>query len=52
MKKEQEALNYLYKIALTKNSEERDKKIEATKILQELIDSVDYLEYCSEIYNK
>ncbi len=52
MKKEQDALNYLYTIALTKTEEDRDKKIKATQILQHLIDTTDYVKYCAELYDE
>lgn len=50
--KYQEALNYLFKISFAINKEQKEKKYEAISILQELIDSVNYMEYCGEKNDK
>lgn len=48
MNKYQEALNYLFKIGFVVDDKQKEEKYKAISTLQELIDSVEFIEHCAE----
>lgn len=48
MNKYQEALNYLFRIGFVVDDKQKEEKYKAISTLQELIDSVEFIEHCAE----